>query len=268
MSNGGAGPAIAQMRATKWWQRMGAGGLGGTALALLFLAKSNFLLGEPPLALLGGYLSAGSFVAMGLIVGLVLGEQVPMKIFVFGLMAPSVFSNALSQTEAGGDLGQIELPGLPTSLPGLNFTPSSATEVAPFPRVILVASQDPPIRKIDPGTVGNSVQSGAKKFLGRRSPAIRFAYVVAATADKDKALDFARYLNQAIPGVHRFGGAQILTIEGSRTNIVTIGGLVSREAAERLQKHLVNLAAMSQPSLVPYLLKGRVVDGKRLVSMR
>ncbi len=132
----------------------------------------------------------------------------------------------------------------------------------------MIASQEPLVKTIDPGKVGNSVQAGAKKFLGQRGPVARFAYVIAATADKDRAVEYARYLNHAIPDAHKLGGAQVLTLQGTQTSVITIGGLVSRETAELLRNYSVRLAAQSAPSLVPYLLEGKVIDSGRLAAMR
>lgn len=258
-------PAASHMR---WWVKAVIGGAGGLALALLFLINQKFMMGDGNEAALGAILLSGAVVLVGMLLGAVVPENAPFKIFIYGLMAPSLLSNVVAQSGGSGSPGaNIVAPSLPPlALPApapqqSSFGPRWNFDEA---RIILAAETKPGVRKVAPHEVGNSLRSGALRLLGNDGPPNRFAYVVGTTDSRADALTFAAYLNAAIPQADRVGGVQVLTSGEKSRHVVAVGGLMTLKDAHLVRSYTLRALAQTNPQLVPYLMNGQVMDGSEL----
>ncbi len=239
------------------------GAAGGLALALIFLVKSGFLVTEPGIAIIGGYLTALAFVVLGALVGGFAPEEVPFKIFIFGVIAPSLLTNIIAEADSTGQFTPLDNRPIIESVPSVPVLPKPAASDSVFPRFslanfILISDHELKVKILTRKDVGNTLADGVRSLIEGRKTKGRYAFVVGATPNESQALDYAQALTQ-LP-VTKSLGVQVLRAENKKINFVTIGGFLSPEVAAHIRNTTLAEASTLMPWATEAVAAGRVVD--------
>ena len=245
------------------------GASGGLALSIMFLMKSGFLISASFPDLLGGGLTCLAFIVLGAFVGGYAPETVPMKLFIYGLLAPSILTNIVAKQDTSTPIGSGAIGG-----PTLQIEPLNKDASLPYQRrhlafsqrdtnsahIVLVQGQasskpqNTPVMKLPKPKLSADIAVGALKFLGRK-PDEKSAFVVGVAKDSNVAQATAKRLKVT------YGNAvQIIAPEQSPYQFITIGGLQGMSYAvsigNQAKRHeMRRLSSPSASNLQPVLRK-------------
>lgn len=270
-----------------WYHKALIGAIGGIALVLLKLIDADFFVEAAPKEATIGYLTYSTYIVLGMIVAVFLGEQDdnPQKqkksCFFCGLLAPSILIAILSGP--GGD-GQVPTEGLPveteSAIPSLGAAlPVSEasfvlTAYQAMPQQQAPAQATPQVKKLSKRDVQPTTREAFLHVIGRAPSQERYVHVAGKSPESTRAVEAAKKINRLLvardPGARSY--AQVVQPANTSDYYVIIGEVGSLEQALAVKQHVQKSALtsitdtqrVSDKDTALLLLKGAVVKASAL----
>jgi hypothetical protein len=256
-------PAHVQTASLKLTHRAAIGACAGISLILVKLTEANFYLGRPRDEIVGGLLTVLAFVVLSTIFSTFVDEDNPRKLFVQGLLAPSLLIALVHQ---GADVRTVSGDN-PGDIPFIGALIAPVVLHAAEPAL----AQAPRVKRIDPAALNGTALDGALLLLGRGQPRKTFLFVVGRATDAAQARSTATQLREALSAAWRGGAApevEIMQFAGQLDVYVTVGGLRTSDQANAVRREAIAMLLDSRVSngreQLRVLANGKVVDGRQL----
>jgi len=237
--------------------KAGIGAGAGLCLAIVKLVEVNFYLGQPQAQVVGGILTAVAFVALAALFSAFVAEKEVRKIFMQGLLAPSLLVALIHQGAAMPGATTTASPDAIPSLSGL----------VQLVEATLYAEQRPGVQVVSPDRLQATVGEGALLMLGRATVASSFVYVVGKTTNQQEALAAKERVQRVLTGARLSSRAQVIQIQGSPETYVIVGGLRTQPEATRIRREVITKVVdggQADAGTLKLLVNGVIVDGRSL----
>jgi hypothetical protein len=252
----------ADKRNLTWPVKLGIGAVGGVCLALVKLVEVNFYIGESGPKAIGGFLTLLAFVLLAALSSVFLGEKEPKKVFLQGLLAPSLLIALIHQ---GAGLPAQTPSASPSAIPsfGIMELLIPGVHAEELLQEMQAKALDVPVERIR-----GTATDGALLALGRGSASASFMYVIGKGTDARQASAVADRVQRALLTSGSGLRVQTIRIEGRNELYVTVGGLLTGPEAARTRADVVKKVVDSgqvDAATLKMLVNGPVVDGRELL---
>lgn len=273
-----------QTKSLKWPVKTLIGFLAGICISVVILYKiwpAGMVLSLSVDLLIGKLIPLVAFPVLSMIFVTFVEEKTPGKLFMHGLLAPSMLFTLVGtgQTQGVGNVpvSTVQSISVIGSNDGSTIRPLSRMQRLPTTFFISSAyaeepfHQDPEVLKLTKNFFQLTVGNGIRSVFGRYDPSQRYVVVVGKTNEFSIAKKLAKKLKQ-IPAVARHG-VKLIKPVGSDITYVSIGLFSRPDTAFTNQTLLLREVLRTPPTLmlsdhdelVRYLEGGVVVDGLALV---